>query len=333
MAAPTVKSCCTCLGKINGKNYRQVSSSASRYQYNDIFASINVSPTGFCCNLCVNILNRIRKCTEDETTIGRKLAAEKRELLQKFEQLPGVVKAQSTQHVTPTASKPGSTKRTISSPSGVTPKSKKSLFRTPQKITTPKRPSITHCGPKMVDASTETVTTCTRKPFDVKVTLVYNEKERSKIITDKVEKSAIKAIVNRKGPAAVVKHLLKSELYKSALLKCVSTEIIKETSALTKKPETDFKVSTTNKLMNFSWKDQFDIIKLKTPTLSSVLASFITKQKSMARFVVAVSITYNSDFTGDLLLKPSSEFQVPVIRSIGSQRGLEILFLANILNE
>jgi hypothetical protein len=119
---------------------------------------------------------------------------------------------------------------------------------------------------------------------------VYNDKERSKIITDKVEKSAIKAIVNRKGPAAVVKHLLKSELYKSALLKCVSTEIIKETSALTKKPETDFKVSTTNKLMNFSWIDQFDIIKLKMPTLSSVLASFVTKQKSMARFVVAVSV-------------------------------------------
>lgn len=65
------------------------------------------------------------------------------------------------------ASKMGSTKRTISSPSGVTPKSKKSLFCTPQKITTPKRPSVTQCGPKMVDASTETVTT--RKPFDVKV--------------------------------------------------------------------------------------------------------------------------------------------------------------------
>lgn len=102
MAAPTAKTCFTCLASIKGKNYRQLNSSTSRDHYSDIFSSINVSPDGFCCNLCVNKLNRLRKCTEDETTIVRKLMDEKRDLLQKFKQLPGVLKAQSTQHATPT---------------------------------------------------------------------------------------------------------------------------------------------------------------------------------------------------------------------------------------
>lgn len=53
------------------------------------------------------------------------------------------------------------------------------------------------------------------------VSVVYNEKERSKIITDKVDQLAVKTIVNRKGPAAVVKQLLKSKLYKPAVVKCV----------------------------------------------------------------------------------------------------------------
>jgi hypothetical protein len=121
---------------------------------------------------------------------------------------------------------------------------------------------------------------------------MYNNSERSKIITDKVEQSAIKAMMTNNGHNTVMKHLSKSVSYKASMVKCVSKEIIKEVSKLSKRSQTDFRVKFTEDLMYFKWEEQAIIIQQKIPTLASILNSVMggKMQKSTARLVVAISV-------------------------------------------
>ncbi|KAH3823089.1 hypothetical protein DPMN_124887 [Dreissena polymorpha] len=120
---------------------------------------------------------------------------------------------------------------------------------------------------------------------------MYNSTERCKIITDSAEQTAIKAMMNGKGPETVLKQLSKCSKYRSAMAKCVSKDIIQEVSKLSKRSESDFKVNSENDLMNFKWEDQAKMIRTKVPTLAAIISCVIgEKQKSMARFVVAVGV-------------------------------------------
>ena len=120
---------------------------------------------------------------------------------------------------------------------------------------------------------------------------MYNKTERSKIITDQVEQTTLKALVNRKGPDTIIKHLSKSVKYRSSMIKCVTKEIQQEVSKFSKRSETEFKVNSNDDLMNFKWDEQAKVIKAKVPTLATIISSVIgEKQKTMARLVVAVSV-------------------------------------------
>ena len=98
MAAPIEKICWACSSTIKARTYRLFSSSPTNIsveQYKDVLALLSVTPEGYCCHLCVNKLNRLKKLQTDEDTVVERLRIEKRGLVATFLKLPGLVKLRS----------------------------------------------------------------------------------------------------------------------------------------------------------------------------------------------------------------------------------------------
>ena len=115
--------------------------------------------------------------------------------------------------------------------------------------------------------------------------------ERSKIITDNVDKAVVRNIMNAGTHHAVIKHLSKKESYRNEFTKFVGKQITNEVAQLSKRSSTSFKVTSVDDLIGFKWEDQLKTINEKLPTLSNVLRSVVLgKKKKEFRLAVAVSI-------------------------------------------
>lgn len=100
----------------------------------------------------------------------------------------------------------------------------------------------------------------------------YQSKERTKIITDKVLQSALKAILNNKCEITVIKHLVKDAKYKAAMVNALAKEIVKEVVLLPKRRESAFKAHNIDDMLHFEWEKQFQTLRQKVPTLMSILS-------------------------------------------------------------
>ena len=57
-----------------------------------MFKSLGVSPNGFCCNICMNKLNKLKRYEENEISVLQKLKREKMDFLATMKRLPGIEK-------------------------------------------------------------------------------------------------------------------------------------------------------------------------------------------------------------------------------------------------
>lgn len=121
----------------------------------------------------------------------------------------------------------------------------------------------------------------------------YKGDDRSRIIKDETEKSAIKALFNNKDPDTIIKHLMKSKKYADAIVGVVSKQIEKELSQIVKQKEVQtLKVQNTNDLLKFDWTTVEKDLTTKLPSLMTILDHCINLKKKhrLAHLLTAVSV-------------------------------------------
>ncbi|XP_053388275.1 uncharacterized protein LOC128551441 [Mercenaria mercenaria] len=151
-------------------------------------------------------------------------------------------------------------------PSGTTPKSKRPLFSTPKKSLTQQR---------NIKADKFTQTKATQSDFEIKVCVKYQGQERSRILTDEIQQSVVKCILNKKPALTITKHFARDPNYKAAMVQTVAKEINKEASMLPKKRESALKSNSVKDFLNFKWKTQIETLTQKLPTLMLILTQMM----------------------------------------------------------
>lgn len=124
------------------------------------------------------------------------------------------------------------------------------------------------------------------------MTVKYANQDRSRIICNENEKSALKAILNNGSASSVIKHLAKDGKYRQAMTSTVQKVVQKEVMQVLRRNGNIFRLADCTDLKNFQWQLISDSLRCKMPVFMSIIDCVlpVSKNKSLTLVITAISI-------------------------------------------